>query len=571
MFRKMSLRNKIMLSVLVMVFMLIAALSTVSIYGLQSRLQTDLKQELESVGLLTGKILDPEEVSKLSGPGSETMFASVQKQLDSIQEDQGIMSWSYIWKMDGDQVIPIGFTSNLDEIYKAGEVFTDLAPIHLETAKKAISSGKPEVTDTFEDPFGSWRTVFTPIEHNGEIVGVLGIDYSADYISEIVGGSIKNQVIIALIGLAAIMLLTYFVVRQLMKPLVNVVEVAESVAKGDLTVRMQASGAEDEVGVLSKAVEEMVGNLNTLISNIHDTSSYLAASAEELSANASETYDYSMKVSEDITKVAQGNELTLQTTQESAAAIEETAFGIQKIAGSSSIVSESSVLTSREAQQGNDIVHRLISQMKDIHESVHQIGNVITKLNDNTGKINNFVKIISEIADQTNLLALNAAIEAARAGEHGKGFAVVADEVRKLAEQSSNSATQITDLIRMIQTDSAHSLQVMGKGEQDVEAGLALTNEAGAVFERIYESTEKVAHQILEVSAASEEISASSEQVAASVHEMKTTAESTAEFSVSVSKASREQLTSMEEIRATSDSLGKTAEELQAMVGKFKI
>lgn len=573
MFNKKSLRYKIMVIVLVTVCLLTVILSTTSIYMLKSRLQEDLKQELASVGLLTEKTLNSTAIEILSKSSSttNTTFKKVQGDLDSIQEEQGIMSWSYIWSVDGDKVTPIGYTSNLNEIYKAGEVFEDIAPIHLKTAQQAMASGKSEVTDIFEDTFGSWRTVFTPIEHNGQVIAVIGIDYSADYINNIVKKSIINQVVIGILGLIVILVVIHFVLKRLLKPLGFVVEVADSVAKGDLTATIKTVNTDDEVGKLSHSVQEMVSSLHGLITNIHDTSSYLAASAEELSANASETYDYSMKVSEDITKVARGNETTLQTTEESVAAIEETAFGIQKIAGSSLIVSESSVHTSNEAQLGNEIVHRLIDQMQNIHESVHQIGHVIGKLNDNTAKISSFVKIISEIADQTNLLALNAAIEAARAGEHGKGFAVVADEVRKLAEQSSNSAVQITDLIRVIQTDSSYSIQVMDKGEKDVEAGLTLTNEAGSIFERIFESTEKVALQIQEVSAASEEISASSEEVAASVNEMKATAENTAKFSTNVSEASREQLISMEEIKATSDSLGKTAEELQILIGHFKI
>ncbi|OIK09774.1 methyl-accepting chemotaxis protein [Bacillus sp. MUM 13] len=574
MIKKLSLRNKILIIVFITVLILTGILSGTSIYSLKQQMQEDLQHELSSVGLLTEKNLNPEQIHQLLSVSSKDdfVFKNVQKQLDSIKKEQGIMSWSYIWKPEQGGFAPIGYTSDLNEIYKPGQLFKDIAPIHLKTAKLAISSGKPQVTDIFKDSFGTWRTVFTPVTYNGEIIAVLGIDYSAEYINKSLNSSTLNQILISLAGLIVMMSLLYFVINRLLRPLKKMVGIADSIAKGDLTVDINmAAASKDEVGRLSGSIGEMVKNLNGLITNIHDTSSYLAASAEELSANASETYEYSMKVSDDVAKVAKGNEITLRTTEESAAAIEETAYGIQKIAGSSFIVSESSTLTSREAKDGNYIIQRLIQQMSLINTSVNQIGSAIIKLNDNTTKIDDFVRIISDIANQTNLLALNAAIEAARAGEHGKGFAVVADEVRKLAEQSASSATQITELIRDIQQDSASSISVMEEGEENVEAGLKLTNEAGEVFKRILESAEEVAMQIHEVSAASEQISASSEEVAASVNEMKATAQSTSEFSGRVSDATYEQLSSMEEIKATSNSLGKTAEELQELVGKFKI
>ncbi|MFD0050108.1 methyl-accepting chemotaxis protein [Actinomycetes bacterium NPDC127524] len=574
MIKKLSLRNKILIIVFITVLILTGVLSGTSIYSLKHKMQEDLQHELSSVGLLTEKNLNPEQIHQLLSVSSsdDFVFKNVQKELDSIKKEQGIMSWSYIWKPDQGGFTPIGYTSDLNEIYKPGQLFKDIAPIHLKTAKLAISTGKPQVTDIFKDSFGTWRTVFTPVTYNGETIAVLGIDYSAEYINKSLNSSIINQILISLGGLIVMMSLLYFVINRLLRPLKKMVGIADSIAKGDLTVDINlAAASKDEVGRLSGSIGEMVKNLNGLITNIHDTSSYLAASAEELSANASETYDYSMKVSDDVAKVAKGNEITLRTTEESAAAIEETAYGIQKIAGSSFIVSESSTLTSREAKDGNHIIQRLIQQMSLINTSVNQIGSAIIKLNDNTTKIDDFVRIISDIANQTNLLALNAAIEAARAGEHGKGFAVVADEVRKLAEQSASSATQITELIRDIQQDSASSISVMEEGEENVEAGLKLTNEAGEVFKRILDSAEEVAMQIHEVSAASEQISASSEEVAASVNEMKATAQSTSEFSGRVSDATYEQLSSMEEIKATSNSLGKTAEELQELVGKFKI
>ena len=213
----------------------------------------------------------------------------------------------------------------------------------------------------------------------------------------------------------------------------------------------------------------------------------------------------------------------------------------------------------------------MIAQMQLINESVEQIGKTISGLHVNTNKISDIVSIIMAIADQTNLLALNAAIEAARAGEHGKGFAVVADEVRRLAEQSSESATEIYKLISTIQSDSNASIVVMEKGKEDVKVGMDYTNEVGTIFKKILTSSEEVANQIREISAASQQISASSEEITASVTNIKKASEQSSEFSSNVSQSTQEQLTTMQEVKDASSSLGQTAEELQALVAKFKL
>lgn len=270
-------------------------------------------------------------------------------------------------------------------------------------------------------------------------------------------------------------------------------------------------------------------------------------------------------------RINENAEASMVMTEETAAAMEETATGIQQIADSANTAAESSIAASLASERGDKVVQQVISQMELINGSVEQIGKTINGLHVNTNKISDIVSLITAIADQTNLLALNAAIEAARAGEHGKGFAVVADEVRRLAEQSSQSATEIYNLISTIQSDSNASIVVMEKGKADVKAGMEYTDEVGEIFKEILTSSEEVASQIREISAASQQISASSEEVAASVNNIKQSAELSSEFSSNVSKATQEQLTTMQEVKEASSSLGITAQELQALVAKFKL
>ncbi|MCL1702875.1 HAMP domain-containing methyl-accepting chemotaxis protein [Lysinibacillus sp. Bpr_S20] len=569
-----SLKNKLLLTVSIIVLLLIAIITTQSIRELNNRMSVDLEEELKSVGLLTAMNLDSDDIKDLLDNKGETSaeFKKIQKQLDKIQEEQGIMSWSYIWDVkDTEGVTPIGYTSNLNDVYEAGELFTDLADEHVKTAKLAIENKSTEVTNIFKDPYGSWRTVFSPIkDDNGKLIALLGIDYSADYIKTIIKTSVIKQIVIAVIGILILLILLYIIIDRLLKPLNKVVNAANQVANGEL-VNVDLEITKDEIGNLSKSINTMVSNLQHIILNIRNTSDNVSSAANQLTVNAAETYNSATNIAQDMGQITQNAEASMVMTEETAAAMEETATGIQQIADSANTAAESSISASQASERGNHVVQQVIAQMELINDSVEQIGTTINGLHINTKKISDIVNLITAIADQTNLLALNAAIEAARAGEHGKGFAVVADEVRRLAEQSSQSATEIYNLISTIQADSNASINVMEKGKEDVKAGMEFTTEVGEIFKEILTSSEEVASQIREISAASQQISASSEEVAASVNNIKQSAEQSSEFSANVSNATQEQLTTMQEVKEASSSLGNTAEELQGLVAKFKL
>lgn len=311
----------------------------------------------------------------------------IQKQLDKIKEEQGIMSWSYIWDVkDADGVNPIGYTSNLNDVYEAGEIFTDLADEHVKTAKLAIKNNGTAVTDIFEDPYGSWRTVFTPIkDDNGKLIALLGIDYSADYINTILKTSVIKQIVIAVIGILLLLVLLYMIINRVLKPLKKVVNAANQVANGEL-INVDLEITKDEIGNLSKSIHTMVSNLQHIILNIRNTSDNVSSAANQLTVNAAETYNSSTIIAQDMGQITQNAEASMVMTEETAAAMEETATGIQQIADSANTAAELSISASQASERGNHVVQQVIAQMELINDSVEHIGTTINGLHINTKK-----------------------------------------------------------------------------------------------------------------------------------------------------------------------------------------
>ncbi|WP_423409423.1 methyl-accepting chemotaxis protein [Heyndrickxia sp. MSNUG] len=365
-------------------------------------------------------------------------------------------------------------------------------------------------------------------------------------------------------------LLSYFIVRSITRPLKELGDITDRVANGDLTRSFEVKKY-DEIGKLGTSFNNMILALKELIQQVGEKSDLLASSSEQLNASSEQNNHATEQVANSIQEVASGTENQRNMVHQSTEVVKEMSDSIDKIMRNAQEVADTAKDANIVVAEGEQSIQKSVHQMKNINETVADLGQVIHTLGTRSNEISQIVDVISEIAGQTNLLALNAAIEAARAGEHGKGFAVVADEVRKLAEQSAKSTESIRQLIASIQADTNTAVVSMDKGTEEVEKGIQIVDLAGVSFRQIQQFVDNVSAQIHEVSASMEEMGQGAKQVVEFVSRIEEITASVNAESQEVSAATEEQLASMQEIAASAASLSYMAEELQESVRKFEI
>ncbi len=356
----------------------------------------------------------------------------------------------------------------------------------------------------------------------------------------------NGNLLMIILGVAALaigILISIITARLITVPLTKSVDMAGKIANGDLSCEDLDMHSQDEVGILADSLNKMKKSLRVVIGEISDTAAHAASSSAELSAT--------------VTQITKRVEEQAGKADQVATASTELSQAVFDIAKNSSAIASSSQDTLKTAENGATVVGKTVEEVQEIADTVEDLAKTMASLGDRSKQIGNILSVIKDIADQTNLLALNAAIEAARAGEQGRGFAVVADEVRKLAEKTANSTSEIGEMIKAIQEETGKAVLSMGEGTKKVESGVRLATQAGVALNNIVNSVNGLQSMVQQIASATEEMSTASEQISSDIE--------------TIATVSRETSAASTQIAQEAVNLSRMSEDLKNDVSHFKI
>jgi methyl-accepting chemotaxis protein len=461
-----------------------------------------------------------------------------------------------------------------DGTYLAG-VSEDLAMKVKATEDKNISIAKlgqdiiqnKEGISYFEDENGKNFAYYKQIPEIGWNV-VLSIPEKELYAP--INKLLISIIILILIACALVTLAVIIFSGYITKNVKEVNELSHAIAEGDLTQIIKVK-SENELGSMGSNLNKMTNNLRELVEKITGSLEQVVATSEELTASSEQTQQSAEQVSIAIQQVAFGSVEQVAITNDTTRIAEEIFTGMEQISNNIQTVTNTSLEAFKRAEKGNDVVSSAIEQMNNISDKVSTSTQAVSILGEKSKEIGSIVSLITSIAGQTNLLALNAAIEAARAGEQGRGFAVVADEVRKLAEQSASAAGNISSLISEIQKEIVNAVKAMDNGTLAVKDGISMVNEAGKSFGEILEDVNYIASQMQDVSAVTEEISAGTHNMLGAIENVAKISTESSGNAENVVAASEEQTALMKEVANAAEDLTNMAVELQSLMSSFKL
>lgn len=384
-------------------------------------------------------------------------------------------------------------------------------------------------------------------------------------------GNIFTVLLIFLIGTIVVVGVVILLISRYISGNINdVLTGMNKVADGDLNHEID-NDSEDELGQLSTAYNKTVASLREMIGKIQTEMEELNQQGEELAASGQEVERTAEQVGRAIENVASGAEEQSAQMDESKTLIDDLIKQIESTRSKSAEMDQSSQEVIGSIQKGTNSMDKSIEQVNQVRTYSNEIADKINNLGGLSQKIGEIVELINGISQQTNLLALNAAIEAARAGEAGRGFSVVADEIRELAEESSRATENISGLIKEIQTGVNESVAKMDETEAAVDGSVEVIEDTGAVFTSIEEAVKNLNNMIEEISGQTEEMDRLSDGVHNTINDVAAVSEEAAGNAEEVAASSEEQIASTEEIVASSHRLAEMSDELSALIDRFEI
>jgi methyl-accepting chemotaxis protein len=375
------------------------------------------------------------------------------------------------------------------------------------------------------------------------------------------------SIVVAILG----MVIAYITAVSIRNPIRTVMNRMTAIAEGKLDQTPLKRNAKDETGQLVQALNEMQKKLRGLMTNISGLSNTVSSHSAELTQSAGEVSSGAEQVSQTMEELASGAETQSNYAGELALTLSEFAKKMDETNNKGERVQQQSSQVLHMTNEGKDFMNLSMHQMENIDRIVRDTVEKVNNLDAHSREVSELVTVIQDIADQTNLLSFNASIEAAHAGEHGRGFAIVAGEVRKLAEQVDQSVTHISRIVENMQNEVnvvTHSLQ---NGYEEVEQGTEQIQKTNDQFTNIQDSIAEVARHLRRITENLSESTADSQKVNGAIQEMASVSEQSAAGIEETSASTQQATSSMQEVTASANELSEVAEELDELVRQFKL
>ena len=431
--------------------------------------------------------------------------------------------------------------------------------------KKALEGGEGAETYNYNgvETFGS----YTEVPTTGWAVTVR--QTHEDAFSSILKTQIK-MISISICILVVSIIIGLILSKSMIKPLLILKEVAKQLAQGDLTYDFKVNTG-DEVGELADSFREMRESLKVLVQQISLASDNVATSSKDVLDSSKQAQFISSQIAEATSQLALGSDEQTRSVQNTLSSVNKIVESIEEIANNSNHSFESSAKAEELVKNGVEIVKTQDIKMEESNKAVGQVSEVIFKLNDKTIQIGQIIEVIEAIAEQTNLLALNAAIEAARAGEQGKGFAVVADEVKKLAEGSKKSIERIQTIIKDIRSTTNTAVDSVKNATDAIGKQNEAVQNTSKIFKNILGIVDIITNEIQEISHSTDSVKHAGETIQEDMERILAVSEETAASTEEVTASTEEQTAYSEDIVREVEKLNTLADELKTYTQKFRV